>query len=457
MPKQFVSLFEEHSLFQLTLQRNAHVCDSCFIVSNTEQYFLAIDQLESLKNSTFNLKNTHFLLETLAKNTAPAIALSCMALDPDEIVLVTPSDHLIKNQSEYKKVVTEAKKFAKMNQIVTFGIIPASPHTGYGYIQAKINNNDSSVLDVTSFKEKPNVELALQYLEENKRQNGADKLKYYWNSGIFCFKAGIFLEELKKYSPDIYKQSHAAFTNKIDMSPTQCKIQLDDMKQIPEDSIDYAVMEKSQIVKVIPSSIEWNDVGSFESLYDELPKDNFGNTQNKNHLGLDSSNNFIYSQSKKIATIGVEDSIIVDTGDAVLIAKKGQSQKIKTLLKEIKKTSDLHNIHLTVHRPWGTYTVLENNNGYKIKKIEVKPAQRLSLQKHLHRNEHWIVVSGTATVTVGEETKLIRPNESTYIKMGEQHRLANNGKIPVVMIEVQVGEYVEEDDIIRYDDDYLRN
>ncbi len=229
------------------------------------------------------------------------------------------------------------------------------------------------------------------------------------------------------------------------------------MAAIPEDSIDYAVMEKSKIVKVVPSDIDWSDVGSFDALYEELPKDENGNTLNDKHIAIDSKNNLIHGKDKYIATIDVEDLIIVDTGDALLISKKGSSQKVKQVVAELKKTTQLHNIHLTGHRPWGTYTVLEDTLGYKIKRIEVKPGKRLSLQKHYHRNEHWIVVSGTATVTVGDETKLVRPNESTYIKMGELHRLSNEGKIPVVLIEAQVGEYTGEDDIVRVSDDFQRD
>jgi mannose-1-phosphate guanylyltransferase len=235
------------------------------------------------------------------------------------------------------------------------------------------------------------------------------------------------------------------------------RIQHSDMAAIPEDSIDYAVMEKSDKVKVIPSDIAWSDVGSFDALYDELPKDENGNTLNDKHISVDSKNNLIYAKDRYIATVDMEDCIIVDTGDALLVSKKGSSQKVKQVVAQIRKTTELHNIHLTGHRPWGTYTILEDSPGYKIKRIEVKPGKRLSLQKHYHRNEHWIVVSGTATVTVGSDTRLIRPNESTYIKMGEVHRLENQGKIPVVLIEAQVGEYTGEDDIVRIEDDFKRD
>ncbi len=436
LPKQFVKLFSNKSLFQLTVERNSKVCKSQFIVSNAEQYFLALDQLEELKKS-----NNKYLLEPIGRNTAPAIALACMALDYDEIVLVTPSDHLIKDEKEYEKVLKKAKEFAYENKLVTFGINPTFAETGFGYIET-VNE-----FDVKAFHEKPNFETATKYLEAG---------NYYWNSGMFCFKAGVFLDELEKYSAEIYNQSVGAFNNAS--KDEIIRIKHEDMIAIPEDSIDYAVMEKSDIVKVVPSDINWSDVGSFDALFEELPKDKNLNTKNDKHISIDSKNNLVYGEERIIATVDVEDLIIIDTGDALLVSKKGSSQKVKKVVEKLKNIgSELHNIHLTGHRPWGTYTVLEEASGYKIKRIEVKPGCRLSLQKHFHRNEHWIVVSGTATVTVGNEKKYVRPNESTYIKMGELHRLENEGKIPVVLIEAQVGEYTGEDDIVRISDDFKRD
>lgn len=435
LPKQFVKLFSNKSLFQLTVERNSKLCKSQFIVSNSEQYFLALDQLEELNKS-----NNNYLLEPIGRNTAPAIALACMALEYNEIVLVTPSDHLIKDEKEYEKVLKKAKEFAKDNKLVTFGITPTFAETGFGYIES-INE-----FDVKAFHEKPDFQTATSYLKAG---------NYYWNSGMFCFKAGVFLDELEKYSPEIYNKSQDAFNNAN--KNEIIRIKHEDMIAIPEDSIDYAVMEKSDIVKVIPSNISWSDVGSFDALFEELPKDKNNNTKNENHISIDSKNNLVYGNDKLIATVDVEDLIIVNTGDALLISKKGSSQKVKKVVEKLKASnSQLHNIHLKGHRPWGTYTVLEESVGYKIKRIEVKPGCRLSLQKHFHRNEHWIVVSGTATVTVGNETRLVRPNESTYIKMGEIHRLENQGKIPVVLIEAQVGEYTGEDDIVRINDEYGR-
>jgi len=435
MPKQFVKLFKEESLFQLTVKRNQGVCDQQFIVSNAEQYFLAVDQLEEL-----SAVENKFLLEPVGRNTAPAIALACMALDKEEIVLVSPSDHLIKDETAYAKVLTQAKKLAEEDNLVTFGITPEYAETGYGYIESKGQ-------DVKAFHEKPNTKTAQKYLDAG---------NFYWNSGMFCFKAGVFLDELQKFSPEIYKFSKLAYKNA--KSDGMIRISHEDMMAIPEDSIDYAVMEKSSKVKVIASDIAWSDLGSFDALDVELPKDENGNTQCKYLYTVDAKNNFVYSKERAIALTDVEDLIVVDTGDALLIAKKGNSQKVKEVVKQLKiGESNLHHIHLTAHRPWGTYTILEENHKYKIKRIVVKPGKRLSLQKHFHRSEHWIVVCGTALVTVGEKETLIKPNESTYIPMGETHRLENPGKIDVVLIEAQVGSYLGEDDIVRLDDDFKRN
>jgi len=434
MPKQFVKLFNEKSLFQLTVERNKNVCREQFVVSNAEQYFLAVDQLEELQCNT-----NEFLLEPIGRNTAPAIALACFALNMEEIVLVSPSDHLIKDEDAYAKVLQDAKQLAKDDNLVTFGITPTFAETGFGYIEAQENN-------VKAFYEKPDEKTAQKYVEAG---------NFYWNSGMFCFKAGVFLDELQKYAPEIYDASKSAFENAS--KDGMYRIEHDDMGNIPEESIDYAVMEKSNRVKVVASDIDWSDLGSFDALAKEFETDEDGNTKDENLLAINSKNNFVYSSDRLIATVDIDDLIVVDTPDALLISKKGNSQKIKDIVKELKgRESDLHHIHLTAHRPWGTYTVLEDTLGYKIKRIVVKPGKRLSLQKHFHRSEHWIVVSGTATVTIGDKVKIVRPNESTYIKMGEIHRLENEGKIDVILIEAQVGEYLGEDDIVRIEDDFKR-
>jgi len=437
MPKQFVKLFDERSLFELTAMRNKKVCDSLYIVSNEQQYFIAMDQLHSV-NLT---KNSSFLLESIAKNTAPAIALACFDLDPQELVLVTPSDHLIKDEKAYAKSIKKAKKLAKKDYLVTFGIKPNFPETGFGYIESDGEN-------VLSFKEKPDLKTAQKYLKKG---------NYYWNSGIFCFKAGVFLQELKEHDNEIYKSSLKAYENSKKDNASLLRINKDFMVDIPNQSVDYAVMEKSSKVKVVPSDIRWSDLGSFDSIYEELEKDSDGNTQNNNTIKINATNNLILGSNKLIVTIDVNDLIIVDTPDALLVSKRGSSQKVKEVVATLNnQKSSLTHTNTLVYRPWGSYEVLLEQSKYKIKRIVVNPGKKLSLQKHFHRNEHWIVVSGTATVTVGDEVKLVRPNESTYIKMGEIHRLENSGKIPIVLIEAQVGEYTGEDDIIRLDDDYHR-
>ena len=419
MPKQFVKLFEGKSLFQLTIERNAPMCAEQLIVSNSEQYFLALDQLEELKKF-----NNHYLLEPIGRNTAPAIALACMALKSDDIVLVTPSDHLIKDQKAYENAVKKAIDYAKKDFLVTFGIKPTFAETGFGYIEAHGE-------DVKAFHEKPDVMTATRYLEAG---------NYYWNSGMFCFKAGVFLAELETYASEIFLTCKHAYEHA--KREEIIRIGYEDMLKIPEDSIDYAVMEKSQKVKVVPSDIGWSDVGSFDALSHELDND--------------ASNNFVFSH-KHVSMIDVQDLIVIDTEDALLISQKGSSQKVKEIVGELKKANlELTTTHNTVHRPWGTYSVLEDKPGYKIKKIMVRPGKRLSLQKHFHRNEHWIVVSGTATVTVEDKTYIVRENESTYIKAGEIHRLENQGKIPIILIEAQVGSYTGEDDIVRIEDDFKR-
>jgi len=449
MPKQFVKLFDDKSLFQLTVERNSVMCETQLIVSNQEQYFLASDQMEEMGKTSGK-----YLLEPMGKNTAPAIALACMALDKDEVVLVTPSDHLIKDEKAYKKVVEKAKELALQDSLVTFGIEPTFAEVGYGYIQAKPESNDKcSIFNVELFHEKPDFKTATKYLEENSKFNTEHSSLFLWNSGMFCFKAGVFLDELKKHSPKIYETCKIAFENKKIQHST-LRIQHSYMEAIPSDSIDYAVMEKSKKVKVVPSNIGWSDVGSFDSLSEELKIDNTDMI-----IEEESEDNFYYSDDKNkvIATVGLEDFIVIDTKDALLISKKGQTQKVKNIVNKLKSThSELLTTHSLVHRPWGTYETLIEDNGYKIKRIVVKQGKRLSLQKHFHRNEHWIVLSGTATVTVKDKTYLVRPNESTYIKAGEIHRLANEGKIPIVLIEAQVGEYTGEDDIVRLDDDFMR-
>lgn len=436
MPKQFAPLFDGQSLFRKTVVTNSAVCDSQFIVSNADQFFLAKDQLEME-----GMPHGKFLLEPVGRNTAPAIALACLTLDPEEIVLVSPSDHVIRKKDEYKNVLLRAQELAKEGNLVTFGITPTSPETGYGYIEAEGEN-------VKRFVEKPDLATAEKYLLAG---------NFYWNSGIFCFTAKTFLSELGKFSPDMLAAAKAALANTAMEDGEPIRISMEDMKAIPANSIDYAVMEKSNKVKVVPSDIGWSDLGSFDSLYNEYPHDAHGNNKNARHLAVDTKNSLVMGNQRTIATIDLDQMLIVDTPDALLVAPLSSSQKVKKVVEQLNKQgSDLTTVPQTVNRPWGTYSVLESTERYKMKRIVVKPGKRLSLQKHLHRSEHWVVVSGTATVTVGDKVFYVRSNESTYIPVGTEHRLQNEGKLPLVIVEVQVGEYTGEDDIIRMEDDFHR-
>lgn len=438
MPKQFARLFEGSSLFQRTVKTNSRVCAAQYIVSNAEQYFLAKDQLDEV-----GARSTRFLLEPVGRNTAPAIALACLSLNPYDIVLVSPSDHVIRKGDAYEACLKKAEGLAKAGFLVTFGITPTGPETGYGYIEADGEN-------VKRFVEKPDLETAKKYVESG---------CFFWNSGIFCFMVSTFIEELGKHSPDILAAAKLAYVNsKKENRDTLIRVQHDDMMNIPSNSIDYAVMEKSAKVKVVPSDIGWSDLGAFDSLYGEFDHDEDGNNKNEKHLAIGSKNSLVLGGQRQICTIDLDKMLIVDTPDALLVAPLSSSQKVKKVVDELKaRGSDLPTVPQTVNRPWGTYTVLEDSENYKMKRIVVRSGERLSLQKHLHRSEHWVVVSGTATVTVGDKVFYVRPNESTYIPAGTVHRLQNEGKLPLVIVEVQVGEYTGEDDIIRVQDDYKRS
>ena len=439
LPKQFVKFFGEHSLFQRIVLVNGDFCLEQHIVSNAEQYFLAREQLQQI-----GANKTSFILEPVGRNTAPAIALACLGLPEDEIVLVSHSDHLIKDTESYSVAVKRAAELANLGNLVTFGLKPTGPETGYGYIEA-----DGEM--VKRFVEKPDLETAKKYVASG---------NFYWNSGIFCFKAGVFLSELNEFAPDMLLACKEA-RKKAEMESSLVRVHHEDMAEIPADSIDYAVMEKSKKVSVVPCSIGWSDLGSFESLYKELPHDIDGNTEYPHHTAINSKNCLIMgsaTSNREIATIDLENMMIVDTIDALLVAPLSSSQKVKKLVDSLKeKHSDLLHTPQTVIRPWGTYEVLDEEEHFKVKCICVNPGERLSLQKHMHRSEHWVVVSGMATATIGEETAYVRPNESIYISAGTLHRLQNEGIKPLIIIEVQVGEYTGEDDIIRMDDDYKRH
>lgn len=442
LPKQFVRMFSDNSLFQITIRRNKAFSDALMFVVGQDQYFLAVDQASQVEAGNYKA-----LVEPVGRNTAPAVALACLSIDPEEIVLVTTSDHLIKNEQALADAVKIAKNLSQKDALVTFGIRPTYPETGFGYIQYQGN-------DVLSFKEKPSLDQAEKYCS----QGG-----YLWNSGMFCFKAGVFLEELIKHRPDIHSTAKKAFESAKKCDET-IRISHADMENIPSDSIDYAVMERSDKVKVVACDIGWSDLGSYDSMYDEFSTEDGDNAivlrsaETPNPLCIDSKNNLVVADKRKIALVDVDDLHVVDTSDAVLIAKRGSSQLVKSVVDQLKlERSELTDIHRKVYRPWGWYDCLDVADRFKVKRIMVKPGASLSLQKHHHRAEHWIVVSGTAEVTRGGEVILITENQSTYIPLGEIHRLANPGTIPLEMIEVQSGSYLGEDDIVRLEDIYDRD
>ena len=442
LPKQFVKIFNDRSLFQLTLTRNEMIADESIFVVGKDQYFLALDQ--AVICNTFNSK---FLLEPIGRNTAPAIALACMSVDAEELILVTTSDHLIKNLDAFQSAVNEAALLANDGHIVTLGIKPDYPETGYGYIEHKGN-------DVISFHEKPRVDDAKSFVESG---------NFLWNSGMFCFKAGVLLEELKRLAPEVFDRARNAFDNST-VAGDVVEFDLANMKLIPEISIDYAVMEKTNLAKVIPCNLGWSDLGSFDALYQEVlnPKESlnasvlmFENTPEP--IFENAKHNLVVADKSKIVLIDVEDLQVVDTHDSILISKKGSSQKVKKIVKQLKEDkSELIDFHRKVYRPWGWYDNLEQGLGFKVKRILVKPGARLSLQKHYHRAEHWVVVRGTAEITNGDQNFILTENESTYIPLGHVHRLSNPGEMPLEIIEVQTGSFLSEDDIVRIEDKYGR-
>ncbi|RRD53377.1 mannose-1-phosphate guanylyltransferase/mannose-6-phosphate isomerase [Campylobacter rectus] len=425
MPKQFIRLFNAKSLFDLTLRRNVHA-QKTIIVCNEAHYFLALDECGGKKIDKF-------ILEPFGKNTAAAITFAALCCDEDEILLITPSDHLIEDEAEYKKALLIAQSYANQDFLVTFGIKPSEPNTGYGYIKADKNG------DVERFIEKPNLETAIKFIKEG---------EYYFNSGMFCFKAGVFLNEMKKYAPSIVKDVAAAIEGSAN-EPNLLKISPNFMDKIEDISIDYALMQKSLNIKMVPLDAGWSDMGSFDELSKKMKSDG-------EPLQIDASENFVIAK-KPTALVDVQNLLVVDTEDALLIAKKGSSQKVKEVYKHFSNSlPEICEAHTSVYRPWGSYEVLGEGNGYKMKKIIVKPGKRLSLQKHFKRNEHWIVVEGEALVTIDSDKTPLKQNESIYIKKEQTHRLENTANTDLIVIEVQTGEYLGEDDIVRISDDYDR-
>jgi len=437
-PKQFMKIGGELSLLAQTVMRFMPVAKSIDIVIVTNQEYMHHVQAEL---ATCGAQAAHVLLEPVGRNTAPAIALATrycidkLGATEDEVMFVTPSDHIIKQSDVFIQAIRQAEEMAQQGNIVTFGIKPDKPEIGYGYIETGAACGSGYM--VKSFKEKPDQVTAEAYVAAG---------SYYWNSGMFAFTTGHFMTELKAYQPDIYQLASKPYVETL--------AQFADMPNI---SIDYAIAEKSKKVVTIPLTAYWNDIGSWDAIYDVLDKDKDGNAVKGDCIPIDCTNTLMLGRSRLIACIGLEDLLVVETDDVIVVARKGESQKVKELVGELKKRGRREaDEHTTMYRPWGSYTVLGEGPGYKMKKIVVNQGAQLSLQMHYHRSEHWIVTGGTAKVTLGDEIKMVHENESVFIPLSTKHRLENPGRIPLEIIEVQNGKYLEEDDIVRFDDVYGR-
>lgn len=446
-PKPFIRISDGQSLLQKAFLRGVGLPDvaSVLTVTNRELVFKTKDEYEEVNKANVP---TSYILEPVGRNTAAAIAAAALhvseAYGDDGLMLVLPADHLITNQLAFAEAVGAAVKLAAAGRLVTFGITPQSPETGYGYIEA-----DGNV--VVKFVEKPNLEKAKAYLESG---------RYLWNSGMFCFAAKAMLNEMEAHSPEILagtKSCMAQSRKTKGANVDQIELDAKSFAAVPSTSIDYAVMERSDKVSVVPCDIGWSDIGSWAALGELAAADSEGNRVEGEALLHDVHNCYIQSDGRMVGAVGLDNLVIVDTPDALLVSHKSRSQDVGRLYTELKSRGhDAHKLHRTVHRPWGTYTTLEEGNRFKIKRIEVKPGASLSLQMHHHRSEHWVVVSGMAKVVNGEREFLVGINESTYIPAGHKHRLENPGIVNLVMIEVQSGEYLGEDDIVRFQDTYGR-
>lgn len=444
-PKPFIRLSDNQSLLQKAFLRAANLesVDEIITVTNRDLFFKTEEELRKVNSAVLN---TSFILEPVGRNTSAAIAAALLHIikiyGKDTVILVLAADHLVDNQEAFARAVTEARVLAQQDKLVTFGIRPHAPETGYGYIEAE----GSQVL---RFVEKPSIEKAREYFDSG---------RFLWNSGMFCFKAETMRQAMTQYCKDILESTEKCLEKSHPVENSHSiRIELDiaSFKKVRDSSIDYAVMEQAQNVAVVPCSIGWSDIGSWDTLGELHQADAQGNRIDGEALLRDVSNSYIQSDKRVVGAVGVDNLIIVDTPDALLVADKRCAQDVKHLYEELKaKGHDTHKNHLTVYRPWGTYTVLEENPNFKVKRIEVKPGASLSLQMHHHRSEHWIVVSGMAKVVNGDNEFFVKANESTYIPAGHKHRLENPGVLNLVMIEVQSGEYFGEDDIVRFQDTY---
>ncbi len=444
-PKQFLPVVTEDSLLAETIHRGLDLDGEARVlaITNEDHRFVVAAQLQAQARE----RTAGIILEPVGRNTAPAIALAALASEqnPQELLLVMPSDHVLKDVDAFREAVGKGAEAARAGKLVTFGIVPSAPHTGYGYIKAGTQQDGYS--EVTAFVEKPDEVTAERYLAEG---------GYLWNSGMFLFRADRYLEELAKHQPEMLAACKAAWSEKqADLDFT--RVGKEAFEACPDDSIDYAVMEKTQDAVVVPLDAGWSDVGSWSALWEIQPQDADGNVCRGDVITEDVSGSYLHSEGRLIAALGVSDHVIVETDDVVLVADRSRVQDVKKLVAKVKAQGRLeHRFHKKVHRPWGTYEGVAMGERFQVKRITVNPGASLSLQKHHHRAEHWVVVKGTASVNRGEETLLLTEDQSTYIPLGVTHRLTNPGVIPLELIEVQTGSYLGEDDIVRFEDTYNR-
>ncbi len=444
LPKQFLTLDGGATLLQTTIDRLSPT-----IVAKD---VLIVTQESHAKGEAYHaLLPYKTLFEPVGRNTAPAIALAAaylMAEGGDPVMVVLPADHIIKDEVRFRAHLDVAIQAAQSGKLVTFGIRPTRPDTGFGYIKAAASGDDAQVLEVERFTEKPNHATAERFLKDG---------DYYWNSGMFVWRASVILAEIQRYLPAAHQIVQTILAESRAGVTFQQAVEKH-FAAMPSISIDYGVLEKSDRVSLIPCDIGWNDVGSWQAVHEVAPKDENGNAIQGNVIAIDCKNSLIRAEKRLVAVIGVEDLCVIETADAVLISKSDQTQRVREVVDALhEQGATEHIFHTKVHRPWGSYTVLEEDpEGFKLKRIEVAPGARLSLQSHRQRSEHWVVVSGTATVTNGEEIITVYKNQSTYIPIGTKHRLENLGNEPLHIVEIQVGDYLGEDDIQRYEDNYGR-
>ena len=444
-PKQFLNLHGNSTMLQSTVARLDGIDHQPpLIICNEEHRFVVAEQLRSAQ-----LEHGQILLEPVGRNTAPAIALAAFnAINQgqDPLLLVLAADHVIQNAPAFIDAVQQAQQLASHNKLVTFGIKPTTPETGYGYIKA----SESKILfaQVEQFVEKPDLATAQDYLNQG---------NYFWNSGMFMFKASVFLKELKQHRLDIYNACQSAMNNTTS-DLDFIRIDKTAFELCPDDSIDYAVMEKTSHAMVVPMDANWSDIGSWSALWEIEDKDDNGNVSHGDTISVGTTNSYINAQNKLVTTVGLDNVVIVETKDAILVADKSEVQQVKDIVNMLKneKRSEISE-HREVYRPWGKYDSLDNGQRFKVKRITVKPGARLSTQMHHHRAEHWIVVTGTAKVIKDKEEVFLTENQSTYIPVGSVHSLENPGMVDLKLIEVQSGGYLGEDDIVRFDDKYGRD